>query len=350
MRWMFPTVAAMLMTSCMDVPTEDVLVVLERQEDGTRRTVHVRKELIRIDEANKAQPFRVQPDDVLKLVALGYPELTHVAKVQPNGRVVFPLVGEVEVVGKTPSEIESAIREKLSQTGAVAPVKLQKDDSIKMVVWRQQELTHTAAVQEDGRVVLPIVGEIQAEGRTIEQVREEVTQKLSKHLQDPIVSILPVHLLKRTVPAGAVSILVQETRPRRVAVFGEVMVPGLHPMQGNLRVLEALARAHPKDTAHINNVVVIRIQGNDRAQYMVCRLADFVGASDLTQNIFLQDGDVIIVPKTAIAKVDDFIDKFFARTKPIFDWWISAVYARYALDISRTTVDINESIRSNLKD
>lgn len=304
------------------------------------------KERISVEEANRRQPFRIRTEDVLRLFVLGVPEMTYSAKVLPNGRVSLPLIGEIEVAGKSVDEIEPLVRDKLVARVASGPVRLREGDSVKMFVWRQQDLTATATVQADGRIVLPLAGEVVAKDRTLAEVQTEVEARLKQRLQDPVVTLLADKLLQRTVPSEGVSLTIQELRPRNVAVFGEVGIPGLQPLSGDLRLLDVVARAQPKHSAKTDNIVVIRQLGPSRAQYLVCDLQGFIAAKNLTQNMYLRDGDVVIVPKTAIAQVDEFIDDYFTRTLPVLNWWITAVEARYALDIARSSVELNNRIRA----
>ena len=335
-----------LLVGCLGVPSKSVVMGLEPGEHGAMHTVTVTQEEIPLEEANHTQPFRIRSDDVLRLFVLGVPEMTYSAKVLPNGRVSLPMVGEIAVAGKAVSEIEPIIREKLLSRGDHGPLRLRDGDAITMFVWRQQDLTRTAVVQADGHVVLPVVGELPAEGRTLSELQADVERKLKEHLQDPVVTILSERLLQRAIPSEGVSVTIQELRPRNVAVFGEVAAPGLQPISGDLRVLDAVARAQPKHSAKTDNVVVIRQTGPTRTQYLVCDLDKYMAAEDLTQNMYLRDGDVVIVPKTAIAHVHEFIDDYFTRTMPVLNFWITAVEARYALDIAKSAVELNNRIRA----
>jgi polysaccharide export outer membrane protein len=313
-------------------------------ESGAARTAGPRHGAIDLDSANVERPLRFEREDLLKLEVWGYPELERVAGVQANGMVTLPLVGEVPAAGQTPAQVAAEVSARLTRRVQQGPVRIHKDDALKLVVWRQPDLTHVAVVQMDGRVTLPLIGEVQAEGLTIEELRGEVLRRLSAYLNDPQVSILPEKLLRQTVPEPQVSVLPERLRERRVAVFGDVFVPGLQPIRGHLRVLEAVATANHKESAQLNQVVVIRVAGEDSVAYRVARLRDYIGGRAADQNFYLEDNDIVIVPRSLIGEVDNFIDRFFIRTKPVFDWWISLQYARFAADIAHSTVLINDRI------
>jgi hypothetical protein len=77
-------------------------------------------------------------------------------------------------------------------------------------------------------------------------------------------------------------------------------------------------------------------------------MGDFFGGVAPDQNIYLQNEDIVIVPKTTIAKVNDFVDQFFSNTMPVFNWWSSLQSARVAKDSADTIGLINKSLENDL--
>lgn len=305
--------------------------------------------------ANVPNPLRFRVDDTVKMLIWNHPELNHVAPVQTNGNVTLPLVGEVPAEDRTPREIREYVEARLRDMAMTETVYIQPGDSLRMLVWRQPDLLHVGIVQPDGRVSLPLVGQIPAAGRTLEDIRDDVERKLAENLEYPQVSIMPEELHTRGVVNPNVSILPDVLVERRVAVLGEVLLPGLQPVRGRMRVLDALAAAGYKETAELNNVIVIRDRDGEHPTYQFLRLKDYLGGAAADQNIFLQDDDVVMVPKTRIAKVNQFIQNFFTNTRPVLDWWISLntswstfQNARYAEDIAKTTTQVNQIILEQL--
>ena len=90
--------------------------------------------------------------------------------------------------------------------------------------------------------------------------------------------------------------------------------------------------------------MVIRDRDGDTPEYRQLRLRDFINAELSDQNIYLQADDILIVPKTTIARVGTFVEQFFTRTKPVFDWWISMQYARFAEDLFNNNAILNDLI------
>jgi polysaccharide export outer membrane protein len=177
-------------------------------------------------------------------------------------------------------------------------------DVLKITVWGHPELTIPAGqfrsageagniVGEDGTFFYPYAGVVQAEGRTVEEIREELTKKLSKYIEK-------VQL----------DVRVAEYRSQRVYVVGEVETPGVYLVQDiPLTVLEAINRAGgAKKEADLRNLTLTR---KDKA-YSINLLNLYEGGV-LSQNVLLQHGDVLNVPDNAFNKVFVLGETTFGR-------------------------------------
>jgi protein involved in polysaccharide export with SLBB domain len=196
-----------------------------------------------------------------------------------------------------------------------------------------------------------MVGAIKAVGRPVEEIRVESEKRLAEYVRDAKVSVLPVYTNRRFLQDVNLSVLAQLVQPRRVAVIGEVGVMGLIDLKSGARVIDALVQAQVnRSTAAINSVVVVRnptgLGGKPR--YRRVRLEDFLEGRAPLENVALRNGDIVIVPKTEIAKVNEFIDLFFARTLPVFQWWGVAWESSVSRQKTETTRLINEALRRNL--
>jgi len=292
--------------------------------------------------ANQVQPLRFGQEDQLKITIWGHPELDHFAKVQTDGDILVPLIGSVQAEGKTAEELQKEIEEGFKDKLTDNRVLIKREDVIKLMVWRHPDLTHVATVQMDGYVTLPLVGEIYAEGKTITDLRREVTRALGSYINDPQVSILPELMKNSTIADPQVSVLAIQLRDRKVSVLGEVNVPGLIPIHGKMQVMDAIAQVGYRRTSNLNSVILIRNPDSFTPEYRRLALWDFMNGDNDDQNVFLMDGDIVIVPKTFMTNVGEFIEDFFTRTKPVFDWWIALQYARYAEDVGKTTRRLND--------
>ncbi len=284
-----------------------------------------------IDNVVEPGPLRFTRNDVLRVAVWGHEDLEHVTVIQPNGAITIPLVGEISAEGKSAAELRDDIMSRLAFYSDPGPRDLRHGDALTMVMWKHPDLTQTAEVDPEGRVTLPLIGTIDVIGRNINELQKIARKRARRHIRDAEVSLSPEFRNRRILYDPEVSVLAEKLKPRTVAVVGDVQVQGLQPIEGSLRVIEALAQAqYRQDSAELNSVIVIRDSNTRSPGYRRLKLADFIEGKAPGHNIFLKDGDVIIVPKSAIAQVGDFIEKFFARTKPVFDWWIAGQQARFA--------------------
>lgn len=293
--------------------------------------------------------LRFQSGDAVKVSVWGYSELDHIATIQPNGKITLPLAGEIDAAGTTAAELRQRIIDKLEPFTRAASGELRPGDSLAIEVWQHNELRHTAIVDPAGWATFPLAGRIRAVGRPVEDIRKEAEQRLLEHLRDARVTILPTYNNRRVLYDRHVSVLAQTLQPRRVAVIGEVGVPGMAEIRGSLRLVEALAQAQMRDkTAELNSIIVIRNYDARSPQYRMIRLADYFEGRAPDQNIQLQNNDIVVVPKTAIAKAGEFVELFFSRTAPVFTWWSSMFAASVARDAADTTRLINESLQRSI--
>lgn len=149
------------------------------------------------------------------------------------------------------------------------------EDILLIRVWREPEHSGLVTVRPDGKITLPLVGDIQAAGLTPDKLDAEVTAALSKYINNPDVIVS-----------------VQAVRSKRYYVTGEVNRPGAYPLVTPVTVLEALTLAGGfRDFANKKKITVLR--GNRRFRF---NYNDVVKGKNLSQNIVLEHGDYIIVP------------------------------------------------------
>lgn len=298
---------------------------------------------------NESGELRFQQGDAIKVSIWGYPELDHLAVVQPNGNVTLPLVGEVPVADATVAEVRERVARGLKPFMTIGSPELRPGDVLTFHVWREESLRTVATVDPSGFVVFPMVGAIKAAGRDVEAIRAEAQKRLTEHLRDARVSVMPTYSNRRVIQDHSVSVLAQQLQPRRIAVLGEVGLQGLTEMRGGTRLVEILAQHQLKAaTAQTNSIVVIRNPAVGSPRYRVVRLGDFLEGKAPTENIMLRNGDIVIVPKTLIAKVGEFVEVFLVRTMPAFQWWSALYNAKTANQQADTVGLINEALRRQL--
>lgn len=155
------------------------------------------------------------------------------------------------------------------------------EDVLDITVWRNADLSKQVLVRPDGRISLPLIGDITAVGKTAVQLAEAISEKLKEFKENP-----------------QVSIVVKEVNSYAVYVLGEVARPARYPLKSKTTILQAITLAGGfMPTAARNKLVVFRFGENGekdvkiRASYDDIVLRDGAG-----QNITLKPGDTLVVP------------------------------------------------------
>jgi polysaccharide export outer membrane protein len=152
-------------------------------------------------------------------------------------------------------------------------------DVMLVSVWKDEQLTREVVVRPDGMFSFPLVGDIQAEDRTVEEIRIDLAKRLTKYIPNPNVSVAVMKVLSN-----------------KVYVVGRVNKPGEYMIGHYTDVLQALSLAGGLTPfAGENDIKVIRrIKGQQ--QTFPFRYGDVRKGNDLEQNILLQRGDIVMVP------------------------------------------------------
>ncbi len=157
--------------------------------------------------------------------------------------------------------------------------RLGAEDVLLVSVWKDEQLTREVVVRPDGMFSFPLVGDIQAENQTVDDIRGELVKRLTKYIPNPNVSVA-----------------VTKVTSYKVYVVGRVNKPGEYVMGHYADVLQALSLAGGLTPfAGENDIKVMRrVRGEQRA--IPFRYGDIRKGRDLEQNILLQRGDVVMVP------------------------------------------------------
>ena len=153
------------------------------------------------------------------------------------------------------------------------------EDVLKVAVWKDEHLTQETVIRPDGMITFPLIGDVVASGRTVEDVRNEIARRLVKFIPNPNVTVTVLKVLSY-----------------RIYVLGRVNKPGEYQVGHHTDVLQALSMAGGLTPyAAENDIKVIRRNGMDE-QVFSFRYGDAQKGKDLRQNILLQRGDLVMVP------------------------------------------------------
>jgi polysaccharide export outer membrane protein len=156
-------------------------------------------------------------------------------------------------------------------------------DSLNIFVWRNPELTVTVPVRPDGRVSIPLVEDVVAIGKTPTALAREYEQRLGKYIREPLVTV---------IVSGFVGPI-----PDQVRIIGEAAQPRSLPYRADMTVLDAMiAVGGLTRYAAGNDSVLIRTVSGVQTTYAV-HLRDLVRDGDISSNVALQAGDILIIPQ-----------------------------------------------------
>ncbi len=152
-----------------------------------------------------------------------------------------------------------------------------REDVLEVVVWHEPELTRVVPVRPDGRISLPLAGEIEAAGRTPKELQTGVTKALSPYIQD-----------------ASVAVLVREINAARVFVLGEVTHPGGFPLRGPMSVMQGIALAGGRTEFASDEVVWLRQKTDGNTDRVSLSFRDLIKGE--AGALWLRGGDVLYVP------------------------------------------------------
>jgi polysaccharide export outer membrane protein len=154
------------------------------------------------------------------------------------------------------------------------------DDVLGISVWKEAEVSRTVTVRSDGKISLPLVGELQAEGKTPKQLQDEIRSKLTAFMSEP-----------------EVTLIVQEIRSHRFNVLGQVQHPGSYVLASSTTVLDAIALAGGfRDFAKQKAIYIVRSKPDGTEVRLPFNYREVVKGDKLKQNVKLENHDTVVVP------------------------------------------------------
>lgn len=170
------------------------------------------------------------------------------------------------------------------QSQAVTAYRIGVDDEVRVSVWQNPGLDVSVPVRPDGRISVPLVGDVEAGGRTPEEVAGEIQEKLKTYVRDPQVTVIVTQLRSHEYLS-------------RVRVTGAVRQPVSVPYRQGMTVLDAvLAAGGTNEFAASDRTELYRKEGEATHAYAV-RLDRILKDGELSTNYPVQPGDVITVPE-----------------------------------------------------
>jgi polysaccharide export outer membrane protein len=154
------------------------------------------------------------------------------------------------------------------------------DDVLAVNVFKEAEVSRTVTVRSDGKISLPLVGELQASAKTPKQLEDEISSELSAFIPDP-----------------AVTVIVQEIRSQHFNILGRVLHPGSYPLTNSATVLDAIALGGGfVDFAKQTSIYILRANSDGTQTRIPFNYKDVIKGKHPEQNVKLESHDTVVVP------------------------------------------------------
>ncbi|MBI3475552.1 MAG: polysaccharide biosynthesis/export family protein [Acidobacteria bacterium] len=154
------------------------------------------------------------------------------------------------------------------------------NDVLTVNVWKEPDISRSVPVRSDGKISLPLAGELQASGQTPHQLEQEITKRLQSYISDP-----------------EVTVIVTESKSQKINILGMVSRPGTYLLSGSTTVLDAIAMTGGfKDFAKQKAIYILRSNPDGTQKRFPFNYKEVIKGKSLEQNIRLLPGDTVIVP------------------------------------------------------
>ena len=189
-----------------------------------------------------------------------------------NGDAKKENVSPTKLAGNAASANQGAPHDDTYRVGAA--------DVLAVNVWKEPEISRTVTVRSDGKITLPLVGELQAGGLTPLQLEQEITKKLTHYISEP-----------------EVAVIVQDSKSQRINILGQVERPGSYLLMNSMTVLDAIAMAGGfKDFAKQKGIYILRNSPDGTQVKFPFNYKDVIKGKNTAQNIRLAPSDTVVVP------------------------------------------------------
>lgn len=154
------------------------------------------------------------------------------------------------------------------------------DDRLAINVWKEPDLTRAIPVRSDGKISLPLVGELQAAGRTPLELEQDIAARLKNYITEP-----------------EVTVIVEQINSQKFNILGQVTKPGSYSLAIATTVLDAIAAAGGfRDFAKQKSIYILRQNASGGETRIAFNYKDVIKGKSPEQNIKLEPRDTIVVP------------------------------------------------------
>lgn len=317
------------LASCSSVPTQQMFQTLPIIDLAANEEPRSKKEA--------PINYTINVGDDLEIKILDRPDLTENIKVRPDGKITLPLIGDIMALGKSPEQLDAEISQSYRNLGV--PIKDGKDsgdkeyhisvtDELEIKFPYHPGMDQTVKVRPDGLISLNLINAIKAEGITPEELGRELNWRYQKFLKNPNLAVIVKQFsTMRYVQNGKTglaglenikaTVSVKGFEPLEVFVSGNVEKPGVVSYRHTLTAMSAIAQVGgEKVGAEMSSVVLLRKQGK-HPMAVKLNLTNEKNPEQPSNDVFLKPFDIIIVPKSIMNEMGDFVDELGRVVPPV---------------------------------
>jgi polysaccharide export outer membrane protein len=268
---------------------------------------------------SEAQDYRIGVNDELNIDFYYHPQVNRTLIVRPDGKITMPVKGEFHAAGLKPAELASVIKNKFSDiyNGPIVTVSVNKFSS--KMTELQKAITNAprgqaklVSIGPDGNVYLPLLKGIKAAGKTIDELRDTINNEYRYEFNNLNVSIL-----------------IESITGNRVFIFGEVPRPGPVQMTRPLTLLQLFANVGGYlPTSAMDQVKIMYWNEKNEPILKTVNLYNIMNNLKLEEDMVVPNNSVIYVPKTGIAKLNQWVDQYIRQ---LFLWQGESLGFSYGL-------------------
>ena len=245
--------------------------------------------------------YYLSVSDVLKVEFAYHPDMDRELTISPDGNITMPLKGPVQALGLTPEKLGKKIEELykpifIDPIVTVTMIQYNRTiDRLKIAITTSvRGQSKISAIRPDGYLSFPVIDDVLAGGKTLPELKTILTKQYQAQVDNLTITLI-----------------LQEMKANVVYVMGEVEKPDIYLMDGQTSIAQLISRAGGfKDAAEKSTVLVISRDKQRRPWGRLVDMKKVLYDGDISQDIILNQYDVVYVPKSAIAQANLFVKQY----------------------------------------
>lgn len=270
------------------------------------------------------------PGDEFDLRVPDAPQFDLTSRVAPDGYVNLPSIGTVRFVDRTPQDVQDELRARMEQLAGAQSSReylMHPNDELEVKFAFAQQLNEVVRVRPDGKLQLQLIGTVQAEGLSAEELQGNLVKRYSRYLRKPDIAVIvravnsqSVRTATGTARAGLrglqPTLIVRSFKPQQVFVGGEVGRPGAIPYRAGLSLMQALVESGGQlPTGDPSELRILRRSTGETVE--VVRIGfDAHALRSPDRDVLLQPFDVVLLPKSGVATLADNLNAYVFNLLP----------------------------------